>query len=100
MTKKIEPLKNVSSERLLEMFFDNGGTMDRRNFCIPVDSTRETRRVAKVLVFLMIREDGKKLLAQTHKRFLRGKVDSCNFPIVKMKRRFMEMIKGRKTKEE
>lgn len=81
MMKKIDPLRCISPEGLLRVFFSNGGRMDRYNFCVPVEDTKEARRVQKALVLLLVRSDGRELMLQTHRAFVRGEVDFRNNPI-------------------
>ena len=76
--KKIDPLRCISSEGLMRVFFSNGGKMDRHNFCMPVGYEKEARRAQKALVLLLIRDDGRDMLLQTHRAFVRGEVDSHN----------------------
>jgi len=79
--KKIDPLRCISSEGLMRIFFNNGGCMDRCNFCVPVGKDKEARRVQKALVLLLIRDDGRTMLINTHRAFVLGEVDSHNNPI-------------------
>lgn len=79
--KKIDPLKRISSEDLLRVFFNNGGCMDRRNFCVPVQDTREARRAQKALILLLVRYDGREMMLDVHRAFLKGEVDSRNTPV-------------------
>lgn len=76
--QRIDPLKCISPEGLMRVFFSNGGRMDRYNFCVPVQNAREARRAQKALILLLVRYDGRELMLQTHRRFLKGEVDSHN----------------------
>ena len=81
--KKIDQLRCISSEDLLRVFFSNGGRMDKYNFCVPVEDTKEARRAQKALVLLLVRSDGRELMLKTHRAFLKGKVDSHNNSVKK-----------------